>query len=86
MVTETEQLNEDSLLRRIHRLLDGFNDVELLTSFRLLQGLQRGRGSYGPLLMSKIRRDNTQEAIEELRDAAVYLCFELINLQIKARG
>jgi hypothetical protein len=38
-----------------------------------LEGLEKGRHRYGPLILEYDQRDFLQEAREELRDGAIYL-------------
>ena len=38
-----------------------------------LQGLEKGRQAYGPLVLKYDQRDFLQEAREELRDGGIYL-------------
>ncbi len=46
-------------------------------------GLARGRSQYGELRVDADRRDFRAEAVEEVRDALVYLGAQLVRLNRK---
>ncbi len=68
-----------SLFKRIAQL--NTDEQRVLTEVLefALQGLEKGRASYGPMELATDKRDLEQEAREELRDGQIYLAASKIR-------
>jgi Zn-finger domain-containing protein len=75
---EAEMLDQISptkfdLFRRIKALNEDETAVLAEVLNFALEGLERGRHRYGPLVLERDNRDFLQEAREELRDGGIYI-------------
>lgn len=66
-------------LGHIIHLAEQMMPDELAVLVSVAEGLTRGRSQYGPLRIKDPGRQWTQEALEEARDAVVYLTAELLR-------
>jgi hypothetical protein len=57
------------------------NEDELEVLVLVAEGLGQGRGEHGPLNIRTDQRDFALEALEEFRDAAVYLAAAMIKIE-----
>lgn len=70
--------------KRLEYLVDlcrGLEDQELDVMFAVASGLNTGRKTYGPIDPVGDTRDWHQEALEEVRDALVYVGAAMIRLR-----
>lgn len=68
------------LLSEATGLLASLSEDELEVVLMILRGMKRGREKYGPLELSTDSRDMLKEALEEMRDFAVYASAKLMVL------
>lgn len=71
--------DEVAITRRVLALNEDELAVLLDVLESCLDGLEKGRAAYGPLVLASDQRDFTAEAREEQRDGMLYLAMDRVR-------
>lgn len=85
MSDATDRGRREATHRHLCVLAADLNQDELDVAIEVVDGLKRGRGPYGPLVIADDRRDFDAEMQDELRDFVVYRAIAKLKRQREQR-
>ena len=83
IVKENVFESAETACRQVFYAMDDMGRDEQRVMLQVAEGIIRGRQTYGHLNVDTDKRDFTKETLEEIRDACVYLCARLVQLENK---